>query len=176
MTPRRGAMAVWLLALGGALALTGCAATPAKPSTAGDTRIVVVRHAEKAALPATDPPLTGAGHARARALRDALRPLAPSAAYATVFARTRQTAAPTAAALGLQVDVYDAAPVDLARRLLASHHGDTVLVVGHSNTVPAIVSALCRCEVGPINESRYGDRFDVTVASDGRATLVHGDF
>ena len=175
-----------LAALVGVVALAACAAGPAghaaragtaRPAPApGATRIVVVRHAEKATLPAADPPLDATGRARALALREALLPLAPTAAYATGFARTRQTAAPTADALGLPVQTYDAAgdPAELARQLLSRHAGDTLLVVGHSNTVPAIVSALCGCAVAPIDESRYGDRFDVTVDGDGQATLVHG--
>lgn len=184
----------WMLALAaisGALALAGCAAGPigpvgmasgadvAPPAPAQhNTRIVVVRHAEKTALPASDPPLDAAGRARAVALREALLPLAPTAAYATRFARTQQTAAPVAEALGLAVRTYDAAidEVALARQLLDAHPGGTVLVVGHSNTVPGIVSALCRCPVAPIDESRYGDRFDVTVDGSGAATLVHGRY
>src|SRR3546814_13586359 len=54
-------------------------------------------------------------------------------------------------------------PQAVAERLRRAHATGTVLVVGHSNTVPGIVSALCGCEVAPIDESDYGNLFEVRI-------------
>src|SRR5258705_13492021 len=123
-----------------------CACTPGSPPAAatprpdGTTTVIVVRHAEKAAEPAADPPLTAAGEARAEALVSAVGSLPVTAIVSTDFARTRSTAAPLAARLGLTPEIVDARAPDHARALaqgvLARHRGETVGVVGHSNTGP----------------------------------------
>jgi phosphohistidine phosphatase SixA len=52
------------------------------------------------------------------------------------------------------VTTYDAAldAKDLASTLKQRHASGTVLVVGHSNTVPAIAAALCACVVAPLRD------------------------
>jgi broad specificity phosphatase PhoE len=125
-----------------------------------------------------DPALDDAGVARAGALAHDLRDTTLTAAYATRYRRTRDTAAPAARMHGLDIVTYDAkaeAP-GLAERLRQAHARGTVLVVGHSNTVPDIVSALCGCPVEPIDERVYGGRYDVAIDAAGRATLVQGRF
>lgn len=140
--------------------------------------IVVVRHAEKASDTARDPDLSDAGHARARALAAALRDEPLVAVWSSDYRRTRQTAAPAAQAHGLDVQAYDAAlpAEELASQLRRANDSGLVLVVGHSNTVPGIVAALCGCEVDPIDESVYGGRYDVHLDADGRATLAISQF
>ena len=69
--------------------------------TAPPTVVLLVRHAEKAAQPAQDPPLTDAGSARARALVAVARDAGVSAIITTQFLRTKNTAEPTATALTL---------------------------------------------------------------------------
>jgi phosphohistidine phosphatase SixA len=65
------------------------------------------------------------------------------AIYATEFKRTQETARPLAARLGLTVQTVPARETDaLAAKLKSAHSQDVVLVVGHSNTVPAILAAL----------------------------------
>ncbi len=161
-----------LLSVAFALALAACASTPA-PADPSPLAFVVVRHAEKAAGDARDPPLTEAGEARAAALARRLHGRDVVAAYATGYRRTRDTAAPTAADHRLAVTPYDAAaPADaFAARLREAHASGTVLVVGHSNTVPGIVSALCGCEVAPIDDSDYGNLYEVRVGADGAPVL-----
>jgi len=51
-----------------------------------------------------------------------------------------------------------------------------VLVVGHSNTVPAIVEALGAKRPAAICDSRYDDMFVVTIAGDGKANAVHAKY
>lgn len=116
------------------------------PAAAGPAQVVLVRHAEKAAEPAADPGLSEAGQRRAEQLAAALAHGLPNAIVTSQFRRTRDTAAPVARVAGVE-PVVVAAGRDLAGHVAAvveavrSAQG-RVLVVGHSNTVPAIVGAL----------------------------------
>jgi broad specificity phosphatase PhoE len=158
------------------LAATACAAMPAPaPALA---HFVVVRHAEKATedpRAPSDPALTAAGHQRAAALAGSLSAAPVVAVYATEFRRSQQTAAPIAARHGLAVQVYEAGQpaAEFVSRLRRDHAHGTVVVVGHSNTVPGIVSALCACAVAPIDESDYGDRYELTLDAGGAVALRH---
>lgn len=144
-----------------------------------DVLVVVVRHAEKATNDPRDPDLNADGRARARELAAALAGSRLDAAYATQFKRTRQTAAPAAAAAGIEVTVrpVDGAngatyAADLARDLRALPPGSVVLVVGHSNTVPAIVAAIDGRPEREMPETEY-DRFTtVRLRADGGADTV----
>ena len=119
---------------------------------------IVVRHAEKAKDDPRDPSLNEAGQEHARALARNLQDQPIVAAYATQYRRTRQTAQPTADAHGVTVATYDAdlPAAALTAQLRRDHVSGTVLVVGHSNTVPDSVAALCGCAVSPLAESDYG--------------------
>ena len=150
--------------------LAGCRSLP---DPADGATFVLVRHAEKAADDPKDPALTPAGTRRAEKLASALHLRPVVAVYATPFRRTQATAAPVARDHGLTVTTYDAAtlPADLARTLRAHHAAGTVVVVGHSNTVPAIAQALCDCTIGAIAETEYGRRITLRVLPDGHVTV-----
>ncbi|MEP6991396.1 MAG: histidine phosphatase family protein [bacterium] len=150
----------------------------AQSTAAGSTTIIVVRHAEKAAEPAADPPLTAAGIARAEALADLVKDAGVRDVVSTQFLRTHATAAPTATRLGLPVDVLDARLTARATAdsLLARYRGRTVLLVGHSNTIPAIIEALGAARPADICDSGYDNLFVVTVPVAGAATDVHLHF
>lgn len=152
---------------------TACSHAPHSPPEPGAT-FVVVRHAEKARDDPKDPALTPAGEARAQRLARSLASDDVTAVYATGYRRTRLTAAPTARAHGLDVTAYDArgAAGDFAAALRRDHARGTVLVVGHSNTVPGIAAALCGCAVPPMDETEYDRRMTVRVDARGTATLV----
>ena len=160
-----------------AFALAAMALLPALADA--DVLVVVVRHAEKATDDPRDPDLNADGQARARLLAAALAGSRLDAAYATQFKRTRQTAAPAAAAAGVEVKVrpIDGSnsatyAADLARDLRALPSGSVVLVVGHSNTVPGIVTALDGRPEREMPESEY-DRFTtVRLRADGGADTV----
>lgn len=167
---RLPALAVLCLAL-----VAGCAPPVREtPAPAGSPLVfVLVRHAEKAADDPKDPSLSEIGQARARRLAMSLKDAPVAAVYATGYRRTQQTALPTAAAHGLDVVTYDARqPADaFAAGLRAGERGGTVLVVGHSNTVPAIAAALCGCAVAPMREDEYDRRIEVRIDANGGATL-----
>lgn len=133
--------------------------------------IILVRHAERdTMLIGPDQPLTAAGLLRAQTLRHVLGPSGIDAIYVTPWWRNRQTAMPTATALGESLTVIDAV-AETVTRLRTRHWGETVLVVGHSNTVPDIIAALTG---RPFPETRvpYDGMWIVTLMRDGRAALV----
>ncbi|MEZ0470501.1 SixA phosphatase family protein [Luteimonas salinilitoris] len=167
------------------LMLAGCAAHPARTPSAAvappdppQTAFLVVRHAEKAVGDTDDPVLDASGLRRADALAELLAEMPVSAVYATPTRRARQTAQPIARRHRIEVRDYDPAqpPSALATVLHTRHAGATVVVVGHSNTVPGIVSALCACPMAPLSEEDYGDLFEVRIAADGASTLDHRQF
>ena len=68
---------------------------------------------------------------------------------------------------------YDAkeSAADFSARLKREHSGQSVLVVGHSNTIPGIASALCSCAVAEMSETEYDRLTKVSITADGKATL-----
>ena len=152
----------------------------AQSPMAGSTTVILVRHAEKAAEPAADPPLTAAGAARANALAELVKDAGIKAIFSTQFVRTRSTAQPIATRLGLPVQIVDARAPGHARlvadSILKTHRGQTVLVVGHSNTVPEIVAALGAPQPAPICDDGYDSIFIVTVPTAGAPTVVRLHF
>ena len=143
------------------------------PAPAPGAMFVLVRHAEKATDDPRDPALTPVGMARAQRLADTLRDTSLSAVYATAYQRTQQTAAPTAQSHGLAVTTYDAKqPASEFAALLRQRYPDgSVLVVGHSNTVPDIASALCGCPVEAMPDTEYDRTITVRIAADGSAVM-----
>lgn len=177
---RRAALLAALVALPLLAAPTLRAQAPAtaQSAAAAPTTIILVRHAEKAAEPARDPELSLAGVERAEAIRHLLRDAGVSALVTTQFQRTRQTAAPLAAALGLTPEVVPASgdvPAharQVADHVLSRHAGRTVVVVGHSNTILAIANALGAGPAADIDERDYDHVIVVVRPATGPATRV----
>lgn len=167
LPPLFRALVVMLLA-----SLAACTTTPSRDA-AEPLTFVVVRHAEKATDDPDNPSLSAAGQARAAALATRLRDTPLVAAYATEFRRTQQTAQPTADAHSRAVTAYYArGPADeVATQWKQAHRTGTVLVVGHSNTVPELVAALCGCATQPMDDTEYDRISLVRIGADGRATL-----
>ena len=148
-----------------------------------DTRtvVIVVRHAEKASATDRDPVLSEAGTSRANALAAALQDAGVSAVITTQFQRTRLTAQPLADKRGLTAEVVQAVPqADVHARAVADavrkHEGGTVLVVGHSNTVPAIIAALGGPKMPDLCDSAYSNLFIVVLGEPGGARLVRSRY
>jgi len=141
------------------------------------TTVVVVRHAEKALGTIDDPPLSPEGEQRSERLAlifgDATGAGHLDAIYVTNTRRTQQTAAPLAARLHLIPAVLPAADVlGTAARLLKEHRGGTVLVVGHSNTLPQLVRELSGKLIEPIPDDDFGEIYVLSVPRFGKASLV----
>jgi len=138
------------------------------------TTVVLVRHAEKNIEPNNpDPDLSPAGQARAQELQRVLDATGLNAIYATNFKRTQQTASPVASKVGITPTIIDAKKTpDLVNGILNDHRGQTILVVGHSNTVPEIINALGGGSSPDIPDNEYDNLFIVTIYKFGKAKVV----
>lgn len=138
------------------------------------TTFIVLRHAETTGIGA-DPALSAGGQERAAELVRVLKNVPLQAAYSSNYNRTRQTAQPTATEKGLNVQIYD--PLNqnpLINTVLDQYKGGAVLVVGHSNTAPALLNLFTGTNAWPqLPESQYDNLFIVTVFEKGRAEVVH---
>lgn len=156
----------------GALSLTACQTLDVAPAaTSGvtaDTTVFLVRHAEK--QKGKDPSLTPAGIERAEALADRLADVGLTEIYSTNYARTRETAEAVSKATGVKVSLYDPSYLPgFSESLLFS--GGTVLVVGHSNTTPGLVTLLGGDAGAPIDDATEFNRlYTVEIFTDSVAT------
>jgi ketosteroid isomerase-like protein len=97
------------------------------------------------------------------------------AIYHSDTRRTRQTAEPLAKELGLTPIIYPPKENDtLVTRIFAEHEGETVLVVGHSNTVSTIIAAAGGPKIGDLPEDEFDKLFVVVMppCRRGASTLV----
>jgi len=142
------------------------------------TTIIFVRHAEKAALPASDPGLSEAGQRRVaeltRQLVDADVVAGIDAVYSTAYRRTQDTAGPIADALDLPINNYDAADTEtVLETILKDHKGKIILVVGHSDTVPELIANLgASKKVPPIAENEYDNIYIISIPWFGKTKTI----
>lgn len=141
-----------------ALALGSCTSVqpPAQPD------IYVMRHLNTLAG-ATDPDLTAEGQHNAVLLVKWFKRDKPAVIYVSSTKRAQQTAAPLAQALRITPKIYS--PADTPALVAAvSAETQTVLVVGHSNTVPDIIERLGGQRPAPLVHEDFGDIWKI----DGR--------
>lgn len=150
------------LLIGLALLLVWGAAAGWIAAAWGTTTVVLVRHAEKDG--GEDPGLSPGGRERSARLARLLADAGIDAIYVSELRRTRETAAPLAAGLGLDPVVVPAGDGErLIELIRQSRSGDAVLVVGHSNTLPEIAGRL-GAELGPVADDDYGGLWVISVS------------
>lgn len=148
----------------------------AAAQAADDQVIFVVRHAERAdgggarGGMSEDPPLSTEGVGRALRLATMLRTANVKHIFATTFQRTRQTAEPLAKQQHLEINTAASATVDMLVETLRKTEGRS-LVVGHSNTVPQILSKLGVTETVDIDDE-FDNFFIVVLKPTGAPTLI----
>jgi phosphohistidine phosphatase SixA len=159
---------------------TGFAQDEFKPKT-----VYLVRHAEKEDEPKQDPPLRKEGVARSQELARVLGAAGIKAIYVSQFARTKTTAEPLANKLGLTVTSISLKSNPTNPRLIAEEStaevvnkilerpGESVLLVGHSNSVPDVIKMLGGDDVPTIDDRKFDDLFIVTVYAKGKAKVAH---
>lgn len=147
-------------------------ADPDAPA-AQPTVVYVVRHAETTGV-GSDPALSAQGEARAASLALRLAEAHVVAIYTSQYRRTHDTAVPASTAAGvaietMRVDGSNAATYGEELATAARAHGGTgdVLIVGHSNTVPATVLALGGAAIAPITETEFDRLYTITLAPGG---------
>ena len=105
--------------------------------------VILVRHAERTGSNDPSVGITEAGRCRAAVLAGMLSDAKARGIYTSELPRTQQTAEPLALRLSITPEVVPAKDIDaLVAKLRARSEDGTVLVVGHSNTIPAIVQRL----------------------------------
>jgi broad specificity phosphatase PhoE len=128
--------------------------------------VLAVRHADIDLPPGSaDPGLNAAGLLRADALAHVVERAGVSTIFTSEFARTKQTAEPSARELGL-VPRLTPPPGTLVPDVLAG-------LAGHSNTVPTILAALGAPSPPVIGEREFDNFFVLTTRSGNDVRLVH---
>ena len=151
-------------------------------ATAQPSTVILVRHAERAAEPTGDPVLTDGGMQRALDLKEALRGARVTAVITTHLQRTQLTAKPLADANGLSFIVVRAggptpAHVDsVAAAVRRRPPGDVVLVVGHSNTIPAIVGALGGPKLPDLCDTEYSMLYVLEFPASGPPRFIESRY
>ena len=140
------------------------------------TTVLVIRHAERADGTPNSNLLDPEGLVRAQALVGVLSDADVAAIYTTDYCRTAQTGQFLAIELGLPLNVQQSGdpqagldncepeitvpisnvpsgvgtPAQMAEYVVSEHANQSVLIVGHSPTVPQMVAALGNGAFGPI--------------------------
>ena len=140
------------------------------------TRVFLVRHAEKGY--GSDPTLTFQGVKRAQLLAHIFKELPLDAVFATEYKRTQETAQPAAREKGLEVELYEGDELTtFALRLRRKYRGQSVLVVGHSNTTPDLVNRLVADGVlERIDERDYSNFYIVAINEEGEKEVLQLKF
>lgn len=138
------------------------------------TTFILVRHAEKDLTQSTnDPDLSAEGKARATRLAELLKKTQIDAVYSTEFKRTRQTVEPIAQLHSLNVMSYQPMVKDDFDLMLKNHQGKTILVSGHSNTIPNLVNYLVgEDQYKNFEDTDYGNVIIVSITQRGKNAKV----
>jgi phosphohistidine phosphatase SixA len=143
---------------------------------AGMKTVVLLRHADFDMPPdgvvPDSTPLNAAGRARAEVLARLVGIAGVTAVFTSEAVRTQQTAEPLATKLGLPVRKVPAAKrQELLQQVLSDAAGPVVLIVGHSTTVPSLITDLGTPGSGPSIQG-HDDLFIVTVVGNRKANMV----
>jgi len=161
-------MKTFLIAL--LLATIGCT-TLRQPPLRPD--IYVVRHLHTPEG-VKDPDLTDQGRRYALLLVEKLRRDPPDVIYVSSTKRAQQTAGPLAKRLNLTPKIYN--PADTPGLVNSvQHEPGTVLIVGHSNTVPEIIDRLGGQRPADLDHEDFADIWHVTGPAHATSRVKLGD-
>ncbi|MFY8003762.1 MAG: SixA phosphatase family protein [Chitinophagaceae bacterium] len=139
----------------------------------------LVRHAEKdtvvvaGTMMQNDVALSQKGLFRANQLAKRLANVAIDSIYSTPYVRTKSTAQPTANQKKLAVHTFDPRKLKEFADGLLTQKNKTYLIVGHSNTTPALVNLLLKeNKFPPLDESVYNQLYIVTIKDDVATVIV----
>ncbi len=109
--------------------------------------VILLRHAEKDISEGADtanPELSAAGNLRAQKLVEIINKYQPDAIYSSNYIRTRATVRPLARKRRMMTQIYDSRNLNQMRDLIVSGKIKRIVVVGHSNTTPALANMLIK--------------------------------
>ena len=134
--------------------------------------IYLIRHAEQV-LDVEDPPLTEAGHQRAKTWARILRDAGIKVIYTSESQRAKQTGAHIAQVLTIPLETIPRGDVTgLVNQLRSQHADDAVLVISHTRTIPKLVEALGHTEKGVIKGEEYDNLFVIVPEGKNDATVL----
>jgi phosphohistidine phosphatase SixA len=142
--------------------------------SAQKTIYYLVRHAEKdtsvagATMMQANPPLSEKGIQRSTRLASLLEKENIDYIFSTKYLRTQSTAQPLATLIGKEVQFYEitkgTAFSDSIQQM--PFLGKTLLIIGHSNTIPPLVNALIKSnKYQNLSDNEYGFIYKVIMES-----------
>lgn len=143
--------------------LIACVSLPVLAANPERGVIYLTRHASTVEDGSRDPELCPMGWYSARALANLLEPVGIRTILTSSLIRTQQTARPLSVRTDTPITVVDVAAdvhqhaAEVAQRAAVAE--GPVLVVGHSNTVPAIIRALGGPIIDDLKHDQFGDLF-----------------
>ncbi|WP_299226620.1 serine hydrolase [uncultured Psychroserpens sp.] len=130
------------------------------------TTLYFVRHAEKANDGTRNPGLTNEGKSRSELISKIMGSKNINAVYSTAYKRTTETAQPLAKLIGKNVNFYDPTNTTSILDIIAKNEGQNIVIVGHSNTIPAMLNFLEKSSnYQVIPEAEYDNLFKVMYSS-----------
>jgi phosphohistidine phosphatase SixA len=138
------------------------------------TTYYLIRHAEKERTNTenSNPKLNQEGLKRAKKWSKIFSNVDFDAVYSTAYARTIETATPTAQGLNLEIQIYNPQKLYDAK-FQKDTKGQTVLIVGHSNTTPLFVNKIIKEEkYNPMNDENNSNLYITTVTKDLRTCVL----
>jgi broad specificity phosphatase PhoE len=138
------------------------------------TTFILLRHAEKDMKQSTNnPDLSDEGKKRADRLASMLDKTTVTAIYSSDYKRTRQTVQPLAQRKGLPIQTYVPNKEEDIDTILARNRGGTVVVAGHSNTIPQFVNYLLgEPKYHTFEDGEYGNLLIVSLIRRGEGVKV----
>lgn len=136
------------------------------------TTFILVRHAEKSTNHPNDPDLSDEGKFRAKGLAKKLEYARIDIALSTPFKRTHQTLTPVTNQKSLEIIEYDPNDKNFIKNIYKIHKGKSILIAGHSNTIPSYVNQLASTDLEQLDESEYDKIFIVTLKKMGKGKVL----
>ena len=130
------------------------------------TTYYFIRHAEKIQETSdSNPKLTEQGYKRANYWSEVFKNIHFDEIFSTNYNRTLATAIPTATSKNLEITLYD--PINtISEDFLNATKGKSVLIVGHSNTIPNYVNTIIgHDKYIEIEETNNSNLYIVTIAN-----------
>lgn len=135
------------------------------------TIFYLIRHAEKTDKDINDPELSKLGLERVTKYIEYFKALKLNSVYTTNYKRTFQTAKPIALSKAIKLFHYDPNKVDYSN-FIEKHKGQSILIVGHSNTTPNLANGLIgNMKYTQMMYDDYSSMYKITVI-EGEATSV----
>ena len=131
------------------------------------TKIILLRHAEKEKDGSKDPKLSKEGMLRAEKLNFMLSDFSIDKLFATAYIRTQKTLGVISQTRNISISNYEARDRNFAEQLVRNEMGKTIIVAGHSNTIPALVNALIKEDkYNDLSEEEYGKLWILTFSNE----------